>query len=135
MEKRENSDASCGTIFTVIIISFLMQQPLHTMSPMTTAMGQMKSKRTVTTIILVVVSVLIIGVAWFSLTKNKRENKPITDEQKAAAIAEILKDNPGGSSVPDETKAAIIKAQMKSESESTLTDEQRVAVISNLNSR
>ena len=105
------------------------------MSPMTTAMGQMKSKRTVTTIILVVVSVLIIGVAWFSLTKNKRENKPITDEQKAAAIAEILKDNPGGSSVPDETKAAIIKAQMKSESESTLTDEQRAAVISNLNSR
>ncbi len=117
-----------------------MQESLHTISPLTSPMGQMKSKRTIS-IVLIVVGLLLIGgaVGYYFYKNNMKQARtvPLTTEQKNAIAANMLKNGiVFDTTLTSSQKEAIIKQQTKEvASAPTLTPEEKNEIIKQMNSR
>lgn len=126
----------CGTINAVIIISFSMQESLHTISPLTSPMDQMKSKRNIMIAIIVLVVLVAGGAIWYTIhLKNTKQSvsKPLTPEEKMKIVAGMKFPE---STLTAEEKIAIVKSQTKEvEQAPALTPEEKAEIIKQMNSR
>ncbi len=130
--------AYCGTIIQVIIISFLMRETLHTISPLTNPMDQMRSRRGIA-IGLILVGLLIVAAAvgYYFYRKHVAEtisNRVLTTEEKNAIISEMNK--LGGPTLTPAQKESVIEAQSKVVADTkTLSAEEKSDIIKQMNSR
>lgn len=117
-----------------------MQESFHTISPITSPMDQMKSKRNIV-IALVIIVIAALGVAvWYTLyQKNNRplSGDSLTPEQKQAIVADMKSRGliPEPTLTPQE-KQEIVKAQSKAVATApTLTPEEKAEIIRQMNLR
>lgn len=116
-----------------------MQESLHTISPFTSPMDQMKSKRSLMTALIFLVIIIAGGAIGYTIyLKNKKiSGAPMTDLQKQE-LAEDLRSRGalGGLALSDDQKQELVKAQIKQVAEApTLTDIEKAEIIKQMNSR
>jgi uncharacterized membrane protein len=113
-----------------------MQESLHTISPLTSPMDQMKSKRNIMIALIVLVVLVAGGAIWYTLyLKNSKPTVtlPLTPEQKMKIVADMK--FPEASLTPEQ-KMAIVKTQTKEvQNASTLTPEEKAEIIKQMNTR
>lgn len=137
MEKKSMSKWAYGTIFAVALISFSMQETLHTISPMTSGLDPRRSNRAV--VIIIIGVIVVVGVIAYTLYQKKHDlgDRLLTAEEKASVIADMKKNgqlrDPG---LTSEQKQNIIKAQSEVvASTPSLTPEQKAEIIKQINTR
>ena len=109
-----------------------MQEPLKTMSPLTTPKGNLQSHRGMA-IALVLIAIIAAGVVIF-LVQNKKGPRyvPLTNEQKAEIVAGWEKEEVG-STLTHQEREAIVESQNETTSPGQgLTNEQRAEIINSM---
>lgn len=140
MENLLTHDVCCGTINEVIIISFLMQESLHTISPLTSPMDQMKSKRNIMIALIVLVVLVSAGAIWYTIyLKNNKQglNAELTPEQKGELIGSLKNSGAiGQRTLSQEQVEEMFKAQAQAvATASAFTPEEKAEIIKQMNTR
>ncbi len=117
-----------------------MQESLHTISPLTSPMDQMKSKRNIMIALIVLVVLVAGGAIWYTLhLKNKQEASKIelTPEQKGQLIGNLKSGGYTSESVLSQKQIEeMFKAQAQTiATASAFTPEEKAEIIKQMNTR